>query len=43
LLQEKQPAGVGFEGEQQALLAQQIPTIENVVVVQLPLFIWTLA
>jgi ATP-binding cassette subfamily B protein len=30
------------EGEEQALLAQQIPTIENVVVVQLPLFIWTI-
>jgi ATP-binding cassette subfamily B protein len=42
LLDQKLPAGAGVEGEEQALLAQQIPTIENVVVVQLPLFIWTI-
>ena len=30
-------------GDEQALLTQQIPTLENVVVVQLPLFIWTVA
>ena len=31
------------EGVQQGLLAQQIPTLESVVVVQLPMFIWTVA
>ena len=38
----EQPAAVGDGGEQ-GLLAQQIPTLENVVVVQLPLFVWTMA
>jgi ATP-binding cassette subfamily B protein len=30
------------QAAEQALLAQQIPTLENTVVVQLPLYIWTL-
>jgi len=43
LLELKASGERGLEGEEQALLAQQIPTIENVVVVQFPLYIWTLA
>ena len=38
----EQPGGDN-EGVQQGLLAQQIPTLESVVVVQLPMFIWTVA
>ena len=38
----EQPGGDN-EGVQQGLLAQQIPTRESVVVVQLPMFIWTVA
>ena len=38
----EQPGGVN-DGAEQGLLAQQIPTLEAVVVVQLPMFIWTVA
>ena len=38
----EQPGGAN-DGAEQGLLAQQIPTLEAVVVVQLPMFIWTVA
>lgn len=43
LLAQPAPTDGQGEGGEQALLAQQIPTLENVVVTQLPLFTWTAA
>ncbi|MFZ9167812.1 ATP-binding cassette domain-containing protein [Vulcanococcus sp.] len=43
LLEQDAPAGRPQEGVEQGLLAQQIPTLESVVVTQLPLFTWTAA
>jgi ABC-type bacteriocin/lantibiotic exporter with double-glycine peptidase domain len=43
LLERQDQANGDQEGEEQALLTQQIPTLESAVVVQLPLYIWTIA
>jgi ATP-binding cassette subfamily B protein len=43
LLEQTAPMDGQRDGGEQALLAQQIPTLENVVVTQLPLFTWTAA
>ncbi len=43
LLAQIGPADGQRDGVEQGLLAQQIPTLENVVVTQLPLFTWTAA
>jgi len=43
LLERQDQANGDEEGEEQALLTQQIPTLESAVVVQLPLYIWTIA
>jgi len=43
LLEKPNPSDGSSEGSEQGLLALQIPTLENVVVTQLPLFTWTVA
>ena len=43
LLEQPNPSDGSSEGSEQGLLALQIPTLENVVVTQLPLFTWTVA
>ncbi|UPM49624.1 ATP-binding cassette domain-containing protein [Synechococcus sp. A10-1-5-1] len=43
LLEQANPSDGSAEGSEQGLLALQIPTLENAVVTQLPLFTWTVA